>query len=425
MQFGFNFSDVNSCTDCCCCCDRFTLEDLLDEQFLSQAGETGGEFRPFVIEWTPPRSVNVGGNPIREREPCDGPGLELPPPPHNEFVRCNSLESPESNPCCKYARFQPRRGSCTTGGVCVDDFLGRDCIGDFVANVKCDETAVTYPPESWEWACRAGEWHYDDACLRFLCRCVRSDGSVVCSKEYGGPTANELDLTELFLDHFGPEPGPGCYIYEAQFFGWRRVYSTYGIPSSWSVPGGRPDPACDEIRSDPQYDVNDSCSAISSKDDAYCLFRGKIGENCGRYPRGACCGTCSCSRTYESDCAGTWYENTTCEDAPCQFPSGSCCQSDGSCTVTVACECSGTWTEGGVCNPNPCSQPETTGSCCVYDADGNFADGFSGEGFTQEWCETLFGLNAEGFFTDPPPAGLGWTIVWTEGGSVGDCPPSP
>lgn len=368
MQFGFNLSDKNSCTDCCCCCDRFTLADLLSDQFLSQAGETGGGSRPFVIEWTPPRSVDEDGNPVREEEPCDGPGANDPPPARNEFVKCNDLPDPLSNPCCKEARLQKApivRGKCVwftaPGGVLTENCVVTEqgpCSNiangaAFTAGVGCagEEIPPEEQPTSYEWACPAGEWRNWTSCLRFLCRCVRSDGSVVCSKEYGGPTVNELDLTELFLDHFGPEPEPGCYIYEAQFFGWQRRGATYGIPESWPGPGETPDPSCAGI--DPGYVVNEFCNFIS-RDDAYCLFRGKIGENCGRYPRGACCETCSCSRTYESDCAGTWYENTTCEGAPCQFPSGSCCQGDGSCTVTVACDCSGTWTEDGVCDPNPC-----------------------------------------------------------------------
>lgn len=366
MQFGFNFSDKNSCTNCCCCCERFELRDLLNRQFLSQDGETGGSFRPFVIEWTPPRSVDSEGKPIRESEPCDGEGAGDSPPPRNEFVVCNDTDG--SNPCCPFSRRQPTRGTCTENGVCTDGAYARDCQGfgqQFEANVDCEGNPVEFEPVSREWACPAGEWTSVTACLRFLCRCVRSDGSVVCSKEYGGPTVNELDLTELFIGHFGPEPEPGCYIYEAQFFGWRRPGADYGNsagPDAGWIPSGVPDPSCDNIASPDQ--VNEQCTFVS-RDNAYCLFRGKIGENCGQYPRGACCDefdTCLCSRTYEADCPGVWYENTTCEDQPCgEQPLGACCYEDGSCAIKKSCDCDGSsnppgesWLEGFVCEPNPC-----------------------------------------------------------------------
>lgn len=108
---------------------------------------------------------------------------------------------------------QPTNG--TEGARPTDPALCTD------PNHENDDCCNEIEPGVFEWTC-SGRWEIMPACLRWLCRCVDSEGDVVCSQTYGGPTTNNRDLTELFLDAFGAETEPGCYVYTVEFFAWRR-----------------------------------------------------------------------------------------------------------------------------------------------------------------------------------------------------------
>lgn len=91
----------------------------------------------------------------------------------------------------------------------------------------CDEPS----PGVFAWTCG---WKLRPACLRWLCRCVDGEGGVICSQAYGGPTENDISLTDLALEHFGAEAEAGCYVYTVEFFGWHRKGATNGNrPPQW------------------------------------------------------------------------------------------------------------------------------------------------------------------------------------------------
>lgn len=146
-------------------------------------------------------------------------------------------------------------------------------------------------------------------------------------------------------------------------------------------------------------------------------------EEDGPCPTGSCCNasTGECTQVYGWACNGTWTLGESCDPNPCpRPPEGACCDGEGNCTQTIAANCAGTWSEGVECDPNPCA----LGSCCAYDADGNYLPDYSLNDKTEQECDMLYGLNADGFYTTPFPNGLGWTLVWTENGDIGDCPPT-
>lgn len=67
-----------------------------------------------------------------------------------------------------------------------------------------------------------GNWVREPACLRWLCRCYNEDLEVTQEVPHGGPTTNDLDLGSL-VDGCLDAPGPGCYIFIIEFFGWKRL----------------------------------------------------------------------------------------------------------------------------------------------------------------------------------------------------------
>jgi hypothetical protein len=66
------------------------------------------------------------------------------------------------------------------------------------------------------------EFRRAPACLRWLCRCVKSDGTVRCQFSHGGPTVNNLSLATLVDECMSPPQKAGCYLYTIEFFGWKR-----------------------------------------------------------------------------------------------------------------------------------------------------------------------------------------------------------
>lgn len=151
------------CENFACCCTSITLNDLLH----------GSK----EYSWS---SVKPAG----KREPAYG-DIGLPP----------------------YA----------TNGHCTDPKTAND-----IATIQacCNEIS----PGVYEWTCG---WRLVPACLRWLCRCVDDVGNVLCSDTYGGPTENGISLTDLALEHFGPEDEAGCYVYTVEFFGWRSKSSPW------------------------------------------------------------------------------------------------------------------------------------------------------------------------------------------------------
>lgn len=78
---------------------------------------------------------------------------------------------------------------------------------------------VGFPPSS------SIGWKIKPACLRWVCRCINSQGQVTGSQLYGGSTVNNIslnDLTQRILNKFGNETSAGLYIYTIEFFGWYR-----------------------------------------------------------------------------------------------------------------------------------------------------------------------------------------------------------
>ncbi|MGD8451209.1 MAG: hypothetical protein PVJ57_05270 [Phycisphaerae bacterium] len=83
-------------------------------------------------------------------------------------------------------------------------------------------------------------------------------------------------------------------------------------------------------------------------------------------PYGACCMGEVCLETIEADCAGDWYENTSCDGNPCDtIPQGACCL-PYECSVMTAADCAGAGGEylgdGTNCDYCPC---EPYGACCI------------------------------------------------------------
>lgn len=70
-------------------------------------------------------------------------------------------------------------------------------------------------------------WKIKPACLRWVCKCINSQGQITESQMYGGPTVNNISLSDLnlYIDRvFGPETSPGVYVYTIEFFGWYRKF---------------------------------------------------------------------------------------------------------------------------------------------------------------------------------------------------------
>jgi hypothetical protein len=62
------------------------------------------------------------------------------------------------------------------------------------------------------------------ACLRWVCACFSGSNGLsdlVESKQIGGPTVNNLDLTGIVWNYAPIPTGAGCYIYEFEFYGWQ------------------------------------------------------------------------------------------------------------------------------------------------------------------------------------------------------------
>jgi hypothetical protein len=65
------------------------------------------------------------------------------------------------------------------------------------------------------------DWMRDiqPSCARWVCAKVR-DSKVIETKQYGGPTTNNLDLTKVLWTHIPVPKESGCYIYRFDFYGW-------------------------------------------------------------------------------------------------------------------------------------------------------------------------------------------------------------
>jgi hypothetical protein len=80
---------------------------------------------------------------------------------------------------------------------------------------------------------------------------------------------------------------------------------------------------------------------------------------------GACCtalGVCT-ENVQQSDCSGTFTQNSTCAAAGCVATVGACCTSQGVCSAEAAtCQNNTSPHLGTACTPNPC--PAFVGACC-------------------------------------------------------------
>jgi hypothetical protein len=74
-------------------------------------------------------------------------------------------------------------------------------------------------------------WHRTKGCLRFLCRCVRVENSVIVSEintPYG-TTSGDLDMwTDIARPIFGNETYSGTFLYAFNFYGWRYRDDIFG-----------------------------------------------------------------------------------------------------------------------------------------------------------------------------------------------------
>jgi hypothetical protein len=63
------------------------------------------------------------------------------------------------------------------------------------------------------------------ACIRWLCTCVsinqNGPPTIISSRQYGGPTTNNLNLSGIIWNVVPPPTSGGCYIYEFHFYGWQ------------------------------------------------------------------------------------------------------------------------------------------------------------------------------------------------------------
>jgi hypothetical protein len=93
-----------------------------------------------------------------------------------------------------------------------------NCIFHGVGWAEYEQPEIESPEIGYGWR-RDGVRRKGGSCFRGVCISA-SNGEVINSEVYGGPTTNNLDLIDLVMSNFESRIQTGCYVARIEFYGW-------------------------------------------------------------------------------------------------------------------------------------------------------------------------------------------------------------